>query len=98
MSVEETSTEKNFLTYKGYPLLRKDDELYLGSMSDEYFIRMQVLHKQPLQSIEVADKIAIYKVSTKEGLSLMDSIVRSGERSTLLEALDLAYAWLNRKE
>ena len=98
MSIEETSTEKSFLTYKGYPLLRKDDELYLGSMSDEYFIRMQVLHKQPLKSIEVADKIAIYKVSTKEGLSLMDSIVRSGERSTLLEALDLAYAWLNRKE
>ena len=31
------------LTYKGKPLVRKDNELYYGRMTDPYVLRMQIL-------------------------------------------------------
>lgn len=98
MELNEQSRENGILTYKGYPLVRKEDELYLGNMTDDYFVRIQVLHKNSINGLNVADKIMVYKVSTDEKLSLMEAIVRSGEKTSLYEALDLAIAWLKRKE
>lgn len=86
------------LTYRGYPLLRKDDEIYFGNMTDAYFVRMQILHKKTFNNLEIADKIAIYKVSTNENLNIMEAIIRKSEKYSLYDALDLAVAWLNRKE
>lgn len=86
------------LTYRGYPLLRKDDEIYFGNMTDDYVVRMQILHKKLLNDLEIADKIAIYKVSTNENLNAMEAIIRKSEKYSLYDALDLAVAWLNRKE
>ena len=31
------------LTYKGKPLVRKDNELYYGSMTDPYVLYLQIL-------------------------------------------------------
>ena len=39
----EKQTNTAFLTYKGKPLLRKDNLLYLGNMSDRYIIMLQIL-------------------------------------------------------
>lgn len=98
--INEDNKNNTFLTYKGYPLLRKDDEIYFGNMSDDYFVRMQILHKKKFNDtdLEVADKIAIYKVSTNENLNIMEAIIRKSEKYSLYDALDLAVAWLNRKE
>ncbi|MCC8069477.1 MAG: hypothetical protein LIO71_06985 [Ruminococcus sp.] len=98
MNSNENNNKDSFLTYKGYPLVRKQDELYFGNMSDDYFVRMQILHKQSINGINIADKIMVYKVSTNENLDIMKAIIRSGERDSLYEALDLAVAWLKRKE
>jgi hypothetical protein len=67
-------------------------------MTDEYFVRMQIIHKKNYGEINIADKIRVYKVSTNEKLNVMDAIIRSGEKTNLYEALDLAVAWLRRKE
>lgn len=88
----------SLLKYKGYPLVRKDDVLYFGDMNEEYFVRLQILHKNNYNGLEVADKVAVYKVSTNENLSVMDAIIRKSEKNSLYDALDLAIAWLNRKE
>jgi hypothetical protein len=98
MKLDDKSNGDGILTYKGYPLVRKEDEIYFGSMDGEYFVRMQILHKNNVNGIPIADKIMVYKVSTNEKLSLMEAIVRSGEKTSLYEALDLAIAWLKRKE
>lgn len=98
MNSNKNNDKGSFLTYKGYPLVRKHDELYFGNMCDDYFVRMQILHKQNVNGINIADKIMVYKVSTNEKLNIMEAIIRSGERSSLYEALDLAVAWLKRKE
>ena len=43
-----------FFTYKGYPLVRKDKELYFGNMYDEYVVWMQILETEKQQNMEVA--------------------------------------------
>jgi hypothetical protein len=98
MNEKQEHTNSDFITYKGYPLVRKEDEIYFGSMTDEYFVRMQIIHKSNYSGINVADKIRVYKVSTNEKLNVEDAIIRSGEKTNLYEALDLAVAWLRRKE
>ena len=37
------SDTKEFLMYKGHPLMRKDNLIYYGSMADEYIVMLQVL-------------------------------------------------------
>ena len=36
-------TEQEFFTYKGLPLVRKDNTIYYGNMSDKYVAMLTVL-------------------------------------------------------
>lgn len=47
------------LTYKGKPLVRKDNELYYGRMTDPYVLRMQILSTKSVGGMDVADKVHI---------------------------------------
>ena len=63
-AAEVKKKKSDFFTYKGYPLVRKGDEIYYGNMYDSYVIMMQIIEKS--------------------------------EKSSLYEALDIAYIWLTR--
>ncbi len=88
--------ENQFMTYKGYPLVRTDNELYLGYMCDEYVVWMQVEKKQTEGDISVAQKVRLYQMSTDDKLSPIDAIVKTSERDSLYDALDVAVTWLER--
>ena len=46
--------EKTILTYKGRPLMRKDNLVYYGSMADSHIVMLQILVKNiPLQQINI---------------------------------------------
>ena len=45
------------LTYKGKPLVRKDNELYYGRMTDPYVLYLQILTTTPVGDQQVADKV-----------------------------------------
>ena len=51
-----TETKKPLL-YKGRPLMRKDNVIYYGSMSDPYIVMMQVLETRKHGDEEVASKV-----------------------------------------
>lgn len=89
--------DKRFLKYKGYPLVRKNDELYYGNMSDKYVVWMQITEKTKQGDMDVASKVKIYKMATDEKLSPIEAIKKQSEKSSLYEALDIAYAWLSRQ-
>lgn len=93
----ESAKENNFLRYKGYPLVRNKDEIYYGNMNDEYVIWMQITEKTKIGGLDVASRVKIYKMATDEKLSPMEAIKKQSEKSSLYEALDIAYAWLSRK-
>ena len=86
----------NFFTYKGYPLVRKDDCIYYGNMSDEYVVMLEVKEKQKVKDMDVASKVKIYQMSTDFTLPPTIGITQTAERESLYEALDLANAWLQR--
>ena len=45
------------LTYKGKPLVRKDNELYYGRMTDPYVLYLQILTTTPVGDQQVADAL-----------------------------------------
>ncbi len=80
------------MMYKNYPLVRKDNEMYLGYMSDPYVIYLKVEKAQKQQDIMVSKTIRLYQMATD-----MNSMpVQTAERDNLYEALDVALAWLKR--
>ena len=46
------------LIYKGKPLIRKDNTIYYGSMSDKYIIMLQILETKEVSGLELATKVS----------------------------------------
>ncbi len=97
MSDAMTENKDKFFSYKGYPLVRKGDEIYYGNMYDSTVIMMQILEKTKVGSLEVASRIRIYQMKTDEKLSPVQAIVKQSEKNSLYEAMDIAYVWLSRQ-
>ena len=55
----EKQTNTAFLTYKGKPLLRKDNLLYLGNMSDRYIIMLQILEESDVNATKLPSRVAV---------------------------------------
>lgn len=90
------SEKKEFFNYKGFPLVRKKDEIYYGNMSDEYVVWIQITEKKKVGDVEVATKLKLYKMSTDETKNPIERISQTSEKSSLYEALDIANIWLKR--
>lgn len=88
-------TKRKFSTYKGFPLVRKGNTIYLGDMADEYVVMLQILQTKKIDGLDVASKISIYQISTDVSLSPKEAIKRKSERESLYESLDLATVWLS---
>ena len=92
-----TAEKKNdFFTYKGYPLVRKGNDIYYGNMYDNTVIMMQILEKSKMGSIDVASRIRIYQMKTDESLNPVEAVVKQSEKNSLYEALDIANVWLEK--
>ena len=48
------SEVKEYLTYKGKPLVRCKDTIYYGNMSDEYVIKLDIIESEKSGDIDVA--------------------------------------------
>lgn len=91
------NNEKNMpLTYKGRPLLRKDNIIYYGSMSDKYIAMLQVLSTKNFNGLDVADSVSVQLQLTDPDISSKDRIVKSTTKDGLYNAMDIASIWLER--
>ena len=90
-----SDTNKEIFSYKGFPLVRKKDEIYYGNMSDDFVVMMQVIEKKKVGDMEVAKKIKLYKMSTDESKNHLERVSKTSEKEGLYAALDVAYAWLS---
>ena len=84
------------LEYRGYPLRRKDNLLYFGSMTDKYIIMMQILDTKKVKDMDVATKVSIQLQLTDPDLKSRDRVVKKSEKESLFAAMDLASVWLER--
>ena len=87
---------KGFFTYKGFPLVRHEDVIYYGNMTDDFVVMIQILKKEKVNNIDIASKIKVYQMSTDLTLPPNKAVTKTSEKESLYEALDLANAWLSR--
>ncbi len=84
------------LSYKGYPLLRKDNIIFYGNPEDQYIIMLQVLESTSQDDLSVSGKVAVQLQLTDPNASAKDRIVKGTQKEGLYNAMDIAYIWLNR--
>lgn len=84
-----------FTIYKGYPLVRCNNDIYYGDPKDPYviYINIQATDGTPE---EVPTKVTVELLSTDETVPLWERSQKRGEKSSLYEALDIGQIWLQR--
>ena len=88
--------ETKGLTFKGRPLMRKDNLIYYGSMADSHIIMIQILDYKTVGDTEVANKVSIQLQVTDPNVKGRAQIVKKTEKTGLYTALDLGAVWLER--
>ena len=84
------------LTYKGKPLVRKDNELYYGRMTDPYVLYLQILSTKQSGNMQVADKVHLQLLSTDETRTPEARVARQTTKNGLYNALDIGSIWLQK--
>ena len=84
------------LTYKGRPLMRKDNLIYYGSMADKYIVMLQILETKKEQDMDVATKVSVQLQLTAPELKSRDRVVKKSEKNSLYAAMDVGCIWLER--
>ena len=88
--------EDKILTYKGHPLMRKDNLIYYGSMADSHIVMLQILETKKVGDLDVASKVSVQLQLTDANLKSRDRVVKKSEKESLYAAMDIASIWLER--
>ena len=84
------------LTYKGHPLMRKDNLIYYGSMADSHIVMLQVLETKKVNDIDIATRVSVQLQLTDPNAKSRDRIVKRSEKDSLYGAIDIGSIWLER--
>ena len=91
-----TSKKNDLLEYKGHPLMRKENIIYYGSMSESHIIMMQILDSADMKDLPVAKRVSVQLQQTGTNVRSKDRIVKKTEKNSLWSAMDIASIWLDR--
>ncbi len=88
--------EKEILMYKGFPLMRKDNLIYYGSMADSHIVMLQILETKPVKDTQIASRVSVELQLTDPNVRARDRIVKKSEKDGFYTALDVGCVWLKR--
>ena len=88
--------KQQFHTYKGYPLVRKDTELYYGNMFDEFVAKIDIKATRKVKDLEVASDIRVQLLPTDITKPLDLTKMKTASRNSLCEILEIAHTWLGK--
>jgi len=81
-----------FLEYKGRPLVRKDNDIYYGDLSEKYHVFMMIMAEMPSSNgTEIPSTIMVQLMAKDAKIPEKQTISKS-----LTDALETADAWLER--
>ena len=89
---------EEFFTYKKRPLVRSNDTIYYGRMTDPYVVMMQVKTKKTVGGEEVSDLISLQMISTDVTVTPDKMVIKRAEKQGMFQALDVASVWLDRMD
>ncbi len=90
-----TAKKSTVLTYKGRPLIRKDNVIYYGSMSDSHIIMLQILDAAENQDLQIAKRVSVQLQQINPNTKSRERVKKT-EKSSLWTAMDIASIWLTR--
>ena len=90
------SEDNKVLTYKGHPLMRKDNMIYYGSMADSHIVLLQILETENVGGEEIAKRVSVQLQLTDPAVKPRERVVKKGEKAGLYTALDFGCVWLER--
>ncbi len=93
---DNKTAKKAKLSYKGRPLVRSGNVIYLGDAADEFVAMLTVLATQEQAGLQVATKVLVQIVSTDTSLAPNARIAKRAEKAGLYEAISIASIWLER--
>lgn len=88
--------ENNFLMYKGKPLVRKENVIFYGDMSEKYVVRFEILSSKKDGKIDIADKVSIKLIKNDSDKPIEERVSKESEKNNLFDALDIGFIWLER--
>lgn len=88
--------ETSSLVYKGHPLMRKDDFIYLGSTVDKYFVTFRVLESKNFLDLNLATRVLVQLELTDQSVKAKDRVLKKSEKEDFYTAFDLGAVWLER--
>ena len=90
------SEASSVLTYKGHPLMRKDNLIYYGSMADSHIVMLQIMETKKIGDTDIATRVSVQLQLTDPNVKGRDRVVKKGEKEGLFTALDFGCVWLER--
>ncbi len=87
---------EEFFMYKGFPLVRNKKQIYYGNMSDEFVANIRIVSTHEEGGLNIADKLKVVLMRTAKDIDPKDIVVKTSDRNSLYEALDVANIWLTR--
>lgn len=96
MTVKAKAKAEKMLTYKGKPLVRNENTIYYGNMSDEYVAMLQILETKEFVDMNMPQKVSVQILSTDPDLRPKERIKKKTEKTNLSDALKIASIWLER--
>lgn len=86
----------NFMIYKNRPLVREDNVICYGNVSDKYILQMIIMTEKEYKGRPVPDKIYVQLLSTDQSLPENSRVVKSSMKDGFSEAFEVGLAWLER--
>ena len=74
------SDKNEVLTYKGRPLMRKDNLIYYGSMADAYIVMLQILESKKVGDMDVASRVLVQLQLTDPSVKSRSRVVKKSEK------------------
>lgn len=85
---------EGFSTYKGKPLVRKDNVICYGDPNDKAVLVLTVLTYKEVHGEQVPSDVLIQIQSTDKNLPIVERSLKQGMKKGLFEALDFGASWL----
>ena len=92
LTITKKKDAREFLTYKGKPLVRRDNVIYYGNFDDKVIIVLTITDSKKFRDLEMATNVMIeLRTNEKNG---RDRVLKKADREGISRALDIAVFWL----
>ena len=91
--------KKDYIMFRGKPLVRENNMIVYGDMSDKYILFLLILTNKVVdknKNVEIPDKILIQILSTDTSKPAHERMEKQFEKNGLFEAMDIGLIWLEK--